>query len=170
MLVGLTGNNNNVELLKGVLSKENYDKLNENYLYKKEPNINERSPYWCDNWTFKVEKLEDGRAYMLDTHFNSYSSHHIRVTDDNVNEFEVVFDFREVINISDSVVDEYEEKDLYCVATNSRGWSCGKLYWIKKGVQKSLQLQINKQKNKIEKIRDKLKWAEQELERLLEKQ
>ena len=107
---------------------------------------------------------------MLDTHFNSYSSHHIRVTDDNVNEFEVVFDFREVINISDSVVDEYEEKDLYCVATNSRGWSCGKLYWIKKGVQKSLQLQINKQKNKIEKIRDKLKWAEQELERLLEKQ
>ena len=53
------------------LSKENYDKLNENYLYKKEPIINNsfyvgRTPatYHCKNWTFKVNLANGSQPYI----------------------------------------------------------------------------------------------------------
>lgn len=149
------------------LSKENYDKLNENYLYKKEPAKREQYTYHCKNWTFKVHKYENGDVHMFDTYFDSWDSHTIQVTDENIDEFEVVFDFREVKRISDSEVDEYKEEDLYCAATSSGGYSCGKLHWIKKDAVKSKDLLINKKKEKIESLKRQLEWAEGDLERLL---
>jgi hypothetical protein len=53
------------------LSKENYDKLDTNCLYKKTPDPNKSylgGTHWCRNWTFTVRKLDDGRAYMYDTY------------------------------------------------------------------------------------------------------
>jgi hypothetical protein len=148
-----------------MLSKENYDKLDENYLYKKEPKRDGEYTYWCKNWTFKVRK-RDGNAWMYDTYFDSWDSA-IEVTDNNINEFEIVFDFREVKRIPDSSVDEYNEEDLYRAATDSGGYSCGKLYWIKKDAVKSKDLLISKKQYEIESLKRKLKWAEDELERLM---
>lgn len=154
------------------LSKENYDKLNENFLYKKEPIINNSyyigntsGTYWCKNWTFKVNKRNDNKAYMIDTYFNSWDSS-IEVTDENIDEFEVVFDFREVKRIRDFERDEYNEEDLFRVATDSGGYSCGNLYWIKKDAVKSKDLLVNKKKQEIESLKNKLKWAENDLIRL----
>lgn len=155
------------------LSKENFDKLNENFLYRKEPIIdnsfyigNTSGTYHCKNWTFKVCKYEDGRVYMRDTYFNDIST---QITDENINEFEFVFDFREVKRINDSEVNEYNEEDLYRVATDSGGYSCGKLHWVKKDTVKPKQLLIDKKKREIESLKNKLGWAEDELVRLLEK-
>ena len=157
-----------------MLSKENYDRLNENYLYKKEP-IVDRSmyigttpiTYHCKNWTFKVHKYDDGEAYMIDTYFNSWDSHKIKVTDENIDEFEVVFDFREVKRIHDSEVNEYNKEDLYRIATDSGGYSCGRLYWVRKDTEKSKDLIINKKKEEIESLKRQLRWAEDTLERML---
>jgi len=151
------------------LSKENYDRLNENYLYKTEPIIRESfsDTYWCKNWTFKVHKCKDGRVFMLDTFYNSWDSHKIQITDKNINDFEVVFDFREVKRINDSETNEYNEEDLYRVATNSGGYSCGKLYWVNKDAIKSKELLIKKAKQEIESLKQQLRWAEGDLERLL---
>jgi hypothetical protein len=151
-----------------MLSKENYDKLNENYLYKKESIRKDTytDTYWCKNWTFKVYK-RDGKATMLDTYFNSWDSHRIQVTDENINEFEVVFDFTEVKRINDYERDEYNEGDLYRVATDSGGYSCGKLYWVKKDILKSKDLIINKTKKEIESLKRQVQWAENNLERML---
>lgn len=159
------------------LSKENYDKLNENYLYKKEPEIDNSfyvgctpATYHCKNWTFKVSKCDDGRAYMIDTYFSSWDSHRIQVTDKNIDKFEVVFDFREVKQIHDSHANEFNEEDLYFAATNSGGYSCGGCYWVKKDAKESNTLLINKKKREIEFLKNQLEWAERDLERLLERE
>jgi hypothetical protein len=157
-----------------VLSQENYDRLNINFLYKKEPVVDESyhigsipGTYWCKNWTFRVKKLENGKAFMYDTYWNSFD-HSIEVIDENIDEFEVVFDFREVRQIYDSEVNEYNEEDLYRVATDSGGYTCGKLHWIKKGTEKSKDLLIKKKRDEIESLKLKLEWAERDLEKLME--
>jgi len=154
------------------LSKENYDKLNTNYLYKQDPTINRslyigRTPitYHCKNWTFIVSKYDDGIAYMRDTYFKD-SSHSYEVTDENINEFEFVFDFREVIKIHDSHVNEFEKEDLYFVATDSGGYSCGGCNWVKKNAKESKHLLIKKKEREIESLKNKLEWAENDLIRL----
>lgn len=156
------------------LSKENYDRLNKDYLYKTEPIIDNSfsvgttpGTYHCKNWTFKVHKYEDGRAYMYDTYFDSSDSHTIQVTDQNINEFKIIFNFNEVKRISDSEYNEYNKEDLYRAATSSGGYSCGKLYWVKKDAQKSKDLLIDKKKYEIESLKRQLKWAEDDLKRLL---
>jgi len=156
------------------LSKENYDKLNENYLYKTEPIIDNSfsvgttpGTYHCKNWTFKVHKFDDGKAYMYDTYFNSWDSHKIEVTDKNIGDFVVVFDFNEVKRINDSEIDEYNQEDLFRVATGSGGYSCGKLYWVKKDAQKSKELLINKAEEKVKSLKRQLEWAEDDLKKLL---
>lgn len=148
------------------LSKANYDTLNENYLYQREPI--KKGDYWCKNWTFKVRKLEDGRAFMLDTYFYSWDSHKIQVTDKNIEDFQVVFDFRDVKRIRDSEYDEYDDKDVFRVATGSGGWTCGNLYWVKKDAQKSKQLLIAKKKAEIQYLKYRVEMAENELKRLID--
>lgn len=156
------------------LSKENYNKLDENYLYKREPIWRESNgqrsterTYWCKNWTFKVSKNEDGRAFMRDTYFDSWDSQ-IEVTDENIEDFEFVFDFREVKRIRDSHVNEYNSEDLIYVATNSGGYHCGGCYWIKKTTEKSKELLIKKKREEIEFLKSSLDWAERDLNKLLE--
>lgn len=153
-----------------MLSKENYDKLNTNFLYKREPTWkdNHTNTYWCKNWTFRVQKLKDGRAIMLDTYFNSWDSHRIEVTDQNINEFEVVFDFNEVKRIRDYEADEYDKCDKFRVATDSGGYSCGNLYWVKKDAQKSKNLLIEKTQSEINSLKRELEWKERQLKELKE--
>jgi len=150
-----------------MLSKENYDRLDTNNLYKKEPDDRDAYTYHCKNWTFRVYKNDDDNmAYMLDTYFNSWDSHKIKVTDENIDEFKIVFDFRKVEQTN--YPEEYENKDIYCVATNSGGHSCGGLHWVNKGAKKSKQKLINQAQEKVESAKSDLAWAEKELQQLLD--
>jgi len=154
------------------LSEENKNNLNENFLYKKEPDKNKHylsGAYWCKNWTFKVEFWESGKVVMRDTYWGSCGDcNYIEVTDENINDFEFVFDFREVVRVQDNVVNEYDPNDLYYVATDSGGYSCGKLYWRNKNTEKSKTLQIEKKKEEIRSLKHKLERAERELKEMLE--
>ena len=151
------------------LSKKNYDSLNETFLYKKKPIIDNSfsvgttsGTYHCKNWTFRVHK-RDGGASMADTYFgDAYTI----VTDRNIKGYKKVFDFREVKKIGDDEVDEYCRKDLYYAATNSGGYSCGNLYWVKKTAQKSKRLLIKKKREEIKSLKQQLEWAEEGLKRL----
>lgn len=158
------------------LSKENYEKLNEHFLYQKEPIVdnsyyigNTSGTYHCKNWTFKVHKFKDGKAYMYDTYFDDWDSA-ILITDENINDFNFVFDFKEVKRIGDYEYDEYNKEDIFRVATDSGGYSCGHLYWVKKDTQKSKNLLITKKKEEIESLKHQLQWAEDDLKRLLEQE
>jgi hypothetical protein len=153
------------------LSAENYALLNENYLYEKKPIIDNSfsvgtvpGTYHCRNWTFRCYKRE-GKAYMVDTYRNSFQYNTYEVTDNNIKEFNKVFDFREVAKISNASRDEYEESDKFYVATDSGGYSCGGLTWVKKNALKSQKLLIKKTKAEIESLENKLRWKKEDLEK-----
>lgn len=131
-----------------MLSKENYDTLNENYLYEKKP------------LTYFAAK-QRGEAFMFDTYGNNKG---IQVTDDNIDEFKFIFDFREVEQLPDSEVDEYDKKDLYFIAYEN--YDQAYTYWKNKGVQKSLDLQIVKAKNRVENAKMQLEWTKNNLKNL----
>lgn len=152
-----------------MLSEENYDRLNENFLYKKDPDPNKSylgGAHWCRNWTFKVEKRHDGRAFMYDTYWGSSSENYIEVTNENIKEFEMIFNFKEVERVPFTQADEYERENLIYAPVDSGGMTCTKFYWIKKGTQKSRELQIEKKKEEIRRLESKLEWAERELKEL----
>lgn len=144
--------------------------FNENGLYKmKVPSreeYNNSDPYWCKNWTFRPVKNSNGEWYMLDTYYNSWDSHKIKVTDENIDRFEFVFDFKEVKRISDNEENEYDEENIYCVATGSGGYSCGNLYWVEKDAKKSINKLISKQEKEIKSLENELEWAKSRLEKM----
>ena len=154
-----------------MLSKENYDKLNENLLYKLEPKRNPEESYigcipmsyWCRNWTFRVQKGND-HAIMCDTYWTTQGNY-IEVTDQNISEFEVIFDMTEVKMISKESSDEYDTDDVFRVAIDSGGITYPK-YFVKKSVNKSRAKQIEKKEEEIRKLKSKLEWAERDLKEL----
>ena len=100
------------------LSKENREKLNPNILYRKGPDEDIEDPYWCRNWTFHYPDSKAEEVYMYDTYFDDRESA-ILVTDQNIDEFEIIFDFREVRRIKPSEVSQYDEEKVIHVATDS---------------------------------------------------
>lgn len=155
-----------------MLSEENYNKLNENFLYKKAP---KRDPnemyigcipisYWCKNWTFKVKKY-NGKALMYDTYWSTQKNY-IEVTDNNINDFKVIFDITKVKQTLKEIVDEYNKEDIFCVAIDSGGISYPK-YFVRKEAKKSKELQIEKKKEEIRKLKYKLENIERELNELI---
>lgn len=151
-----------------MLSIELYDKLDENLLYKMEPDKKDSYTYHCKNWTFRVKKYDDGSAWMIDTYYNSWDSHKIQITDDNYHKFDIVFDFRNVEQIQDNEVDEYDEGDLFRVATSSGGYSCGRLYWKNKNTKKSKRRLIEKYSEKVKRAEHDLEWARNDLMNILD--
>ena len=152
------------------LSQENYDSLDEHFLYKTEPIVDNSfsvgttpGTYHCKNWTFRVTKRE-GKAWMCDTYFGDNCT---EVTDENIKKYEKVFDFREVRKIHGDFRDEYEESDLIFAATDSGGYSCGGCNWVRKDAVKSNRLLIEKHKRNIESLEWKLEREKKELDALL---
>ena len=157
------------------LSKENYDKLDENFLYKRQPIIDNSfsvgtvsGTYHCKNWTFKCRK-NNGKAWMIDTYWGSGSGYNnYEVTDENVNEYKKIFDFREVKKINDYEIDEYEQNDLICAATDSGGYTCGHIHWVLKTAKKSQRLLIEKCKFKIASFKRQLQQEEENLQKYID--
>lgn len=148
------------------LSKENYDLLDENFLYKCEPVINNSfyvgatsGTYHCKNWTFIVKKRDD-KAWMCDTYFKDHGE---ELTDENIGKYEKVFDFREMKQINDDFADEYEDSDKVFVATGSGGYSCGGCNWVKKTAIKSQRLLVEKSKKKIQSLELRLEREKNDL-------
>jgi hypothetical protein len=151
------------------LTVENYEMLNENFLYECSPVVDNSfsvgttpGTYHCKNWTFRVSK-ESGRAWVSDTYFNSTSE---ELTDDNIGKYKNVFDFREVIRVPDSSIDEYDQEDLFRVAIDSGGYSCGNLHWKKKTTNKSRRLLIEKKNSQIASHKRSIGWLEDDLHRI----
>ena len=157
-----------------MLSKEKEDLINKAGLYKHKPEEKYRGKlysndlYHCCNWTFKPFQCKDGSWVMMDTYWNGLSdSVCIKLNDDNFNEFEFVFDFREVEQTN--CPEEYDNEDLFChIATNSGGYNCGHLDWIKKDAKKSKAKLIQKAQKEIDYAKWCLESAEKDLQQLMD--
>lgn len=148
-----------------MLSNHNIEKLNMNGLYKCSPDVKyrgrlyENSLYHCCNWTFDVIINRDGKYFMRDTYWNSSDGLHIPLTDDNINEFELLFERDKVKSIRKDEINHYEK--YYRVGIDSGGWSYPK-YFVDQDATKSKSLII-------EEINCKLQSLEWEINNLRQK-
>lgn len=151
-----------------MLSQENINKLCMTGLYICEPNKEWRSSlYWddmyhCCNWTFRVHKYGDGRYFMYDTYWSDNAALHIELTDKNINEFQLLFDFNDVNSHSGKNIYDYDQNDWFHVAIDSGGLYCGGKYFVKNTaipnkdkVLKRLEDEIKGKENDIEYIKRK---------------
>ena len=155
------------------LSPENINKLHMNGIYRCEPvlewlpSYKQNSPYWCKNWTFKVSKYGDD-YYMRDTYWSSGDEHPIKLTDENFDLFEFLFDRDEVRSITlykDWL--EYPEKDRWACALDSGGWS-NPAYLVKKTSHKDKDKVVERIRDEINSLRWELLFKERDLQRVLD--
>lgn len=145
-----------------MLSNHHIEKLNLNGLYVCEPDVKYRGKlyesnlYHCCNWTFHITKNHEGNYYMRDTYWSSGDSLHIPLTDENIGDFELLFERDKVKSINSHEVSHYEEH--YKVGIDSGGWSYPK-YFVDINATKSKKLII-------EEIDEKIKNLEKEIEHL----
>jgi len=144
-----------------MFSEENEKKIIETGLYKHDPDVKLRGTlykndlYWCCNWTFRPSKMKDDTWRMQDTYWCG-SGLSIELTDENFNEFSLIFDFNDVKEISNP--QDYDNSDLYLVSIDSGGYQFAK-HFIKRDAKPSQEKMIGKCKEEIHS-------CERELERL----
>lgn len=98
-----------------MLSEENILKLCMTEVYRCDPvkewlpSYKRDTPYHCCNWTFQARKFEDN-YYIVDTYWCT-DSMTVKLTDDNFDIFEFLFDMNEVTRISPPDFYDYDEKD-----------------------------------------------------------
>ena len=122
-----------------MLSAKNIEKLNMSGLYKCDPdptyeNYISDDPYYGMNWTF-YPVVSQGVYYMVDTS-STYEERSIELTDENFDNFELIFDKNEVEQIwYERDWEEYSTEDRYKVASGINGVDHPSLF-IKKGSNK----------------------------------
>ena len=101
------------------LSQENIDKLCITGIYHCDPVLSwieswrRNDPYHCINWNFKVRYYEEKDLYyMIDTYWSGYEGLRIKLTDENFNKFELLFDMNEVHKVSPPDFWDYNDKNL----------------------------------------------------------
>lgn len=148
-----------------MLSENNIEKLNMNGLYECKPDVKyrgklyENSLYHCCNWTFDVVKNREGNYFMRDTYWSGSDSLHIPITDENFDDFKLLFERDKVKGIRKDEIYHYEK--YYRVGIDSGGWSYPKFF-----------VDIDESKSKkliLEEIDEKLKGLEWEIKNLREK-
>ena len=155
-----------------MLSKTNIDKLCMTGLYRCNPvlewlpSYKRDNPYWCKNWTFQVRKRNDN-YYMYDTYWATGDEHPIKLTDENFDKFELIFDFNDVEKYTDQYRKwiEYPAKDRFQVAADSGGTSYPK-YFIRKGALPIKDAVIERLKYDIASLESELKVKRDTLQRV----
>lgn len=161
-----------------MLSQENINKLHIDGLYRCDPKLEllpeykRADPYWCINWTFRVRLGRDGVYYMVDTYWSGSSSLTIKLTDENFNDFVLIFDFNDVEEFyvkSESSYKKwlcYNEEDAFHVPVDSGGLSYAK-YYIKKNAIPDKQKVINRLQGDIASLIDQLNCKQKMLDKVV---
>ena len=152
-----------------MLSQENRNKLILTGLYEAKPNKKIHSwysePYWCFNWTFKVQYNENkDKYYMVDTY---YGDKYFELADEYFELFTLIFDFNDVEKHNGNNIWDYDEDDRYHVAIDSGGMYCGGKYFIKKYATKNKDKVLDRLQQEIDYAKDKVKDLERNHEDVL---
>jgi hypothetical protein len=152
-----------------MLSQENIDKLVVTGLYGHEvpkPDCGYgHEPRWCKNWTFTVHEYK-GIYRMRDTYWSSGDSLSFELSDNNFDEFFLLFDLEKVTKVSRGIYDEYPEDKRYWAPTDSGGTYCGGSHFILKGAKPSRAIKRDILLEEIRSAKSHLDYKERELVRL----
>lgn len=153
------------------LSQKNIEKLRMNGIYRCDPvlewlpSYKRDTPYWCKNWTFKPKKLSDN-YYMYDTYWSTGDSNPIKLTDENFDKFEFLFDLNDIRYVdyySDWI--EYPAEDKWCVPLNSGGIHYPR-YIVRLGAKKIKDRVVERIKREIEHLKSELEYQEKTLQEI----
>lgn len=145
---------------KSMLSKQNIDKLNLDGLYtckadvKYRGKLHEDNLYHCCNWTFDVIKDYEGNYIMRDTYWSSGDGVHIHLTDENIDEFQLLFEKEKVKQISSKEVNHYD--NYYRVGIDSGGWSYPK-YFVDNSMMKNKERVIKEIDEEIKNLESSIR-------------
>ena len=98
-----------------MLSQENRKRINKNGLYRHDvdvellPAYRREHPFHCINWTFRPA-FRGEQIIMCDTYYGDTFG--IKVTNENIDEFKLIFDFTDVRKIKADEADIYETGDV----------------------------------------------------------
>jgi hypothetical protein len=154
------------------LGSENISKFDRNCYYKlkadKEKELQSKikgDVYWCKNWVFQPY-ISEGEVTMLDTYYNSFGSHHIRINDNNINDFELLVDLRTSTQIHRDDVYMYKEGDVIFAPCDSGGYQSNRCFFLKNGASPVRENLIYRKKQEIERAKRNLESLEYDLKRL----
>lgn len=152
-----------------MLSDVNRKKIVSNGLYQRKidwSRVIGSDPFWCTNWTF-VPIFNETRILMMDSYYKSYQDSIVYdLTDDNIDDFELIFNFDEVEEVIESIYDNYLENDRYCVACDSGGRRYPK-FFIKKETLPNKQKELDNIDFKIKSLEWKIKNLKEKRELVL---
>ena len=155
------------------LSQKNIDKLCMTGIYKCEPVLSwlpsykRDQPYWCCNWTFEIQCYEIlNEYYMVDTYWTGCEGLKIKLTDENFDKFELLFDMNEVHKVSPPDFWDYNEEDRWHVALDSGGYQYSKHYYVRKGAKKNKEVLLERLNRELESLKNQVKWKEEEIEKI----
>lgn len=115
-----------------------------------------RDAYWCTNWTF-IPQISEEEVVMIDSYYQSYQDSILYYLDDeNAKDFELIFDFNDVVEVSERTFNEYDDKDRYRVSCDSGGRSYPKCF-IKKSASPSKKRQLEYIDSEIDSCETKLR-------------
>lgn len=149
-----------------MLSKENAEKVIFTGLYRCKPSKKycHGDMHWCRNWTFRLVCIvEKDEWYMIDT----YSNKKIELTDDNFDEFKLVFDFKDVNEYKGPKerISDYNENDYFIEAVDSGGWSYPRMF-VKNGARKNKEHVLERLNNEVNTLEWQLKRAKEKYEKV----
>lgn len=152
-----------------MLSQSNIDKLCMTGLYRCNPVLEwlplykRDNPYWCKNWTFKVKKRDDN-YYMYDTYWASGDENPVKLTDDNFDKFELVFDFNDVEEFRGDYQKwiTYNNDDRFCVGVDSGGIKYSRCF-VRKGAQPMKDAVIERLEHEIRLLENELDLKRKDL-------
>ena len=157
-----------------MLSAKNKAKININGLYSHKPDCKMRdclfwnNLYHCMNWTFFVKESKNGDLFMQDTYWGATGSdHRYKVTDENIDEWEFIFDRTKVRKVSSYEAEVYDKEDKFHVAIDSGGMYCGGKWFVKEDAKPSKQKQIERLQDEINVLITELKYKQNQLEKIV---
>lgn len=161
-----------------MLSQENINKLHMGGIYRCDvtpewlPSYKRDNPHWCRNWTFTVKTGHRisgfGNYYMRDTYWSTGDDNSIKLTDENFDKFEFLFDLDDVRKIN-SYGDwlEYPEQDKWAIPYGSSGMSSS-TYFVRRGAMKVKDRVIERMKRDIESLKYDLENKERVLKGIMD--
>ena len=155
------------------LSEENISKLHMTGIYHCDPVLSwieswrRDDPYHCINWNFKVYRYSDGTYYMMDTYWSGGDGLSVKLTDENFDKFEFLFDMDDVKKVSKTDFYDYDEEDRWHLALDSGGYQFSRYYFVKKNAKKNVDKQLERLNEELDSLLRQVEWKKDEINKIL---